>query len=80
MNIYNFVKQIKLKILPSNNKYLQFKNLQNTIKHNFICFAVIESYMIHQDKNIYDHKHLMSGYYLHCIDQRYSKKVHYLIN
>ena len=31
--------------------------------------------MIHQDKNIYDHKHLMSGYYLHCIDQRYSKKV-----
>ena len=31
--------------------------------------------MIHQDKNIYDHKHLMSGYYLHCIDKRYSKKV-----
>ena len=31
--------------------------------------------MIHQDKNIYDHKHLMSGHYLHCIDKRYSKKV-----
>ena len=62
-------------LLPSNNKYLQFKNLQNTIQHNFICFADIESYMIHQDKNIYDHKHLMSGYYLHCIDKRYSKKV-----
>ena len=31
--------------------------------------------MIHQDKNIYEHNHLMSGYYLHRIDQRYSKKV-----
>ena len=31
--------------------------------------------MIHNDKNIYEHKHLMSGYYLHCIDEKYSKKV-----
>ena len=31
--------------------------------------------MIHQDKNIYEHNHLMSGYYLHCIDEKYSKKV-----
>ena len=31
--------------------------------------------MIHQDKNIYEDKHLMSGYYLHCIDEKYSKKV-----
>ena len=38
--------------MPSTNKYLQFRNLQNTIKHNFIAFADIESYMIHQDKNI----------------------------
>ena len=62
-------------LMPSQNKYLQSKNLQNTIQHNFIAYADIESYMIDQDKNIYDHKHLMSGYYLHCIDQRYSKKV-----
>ena len=62
-------------LMPSQNKYLQFKNLKNTIQHNFIVYADIESYMIHQDKNIYEHKHLMSGYYLHCIDQRYSKKV-----
>ena len=61
--------------MHSQNKYLQFKNLQNTIQHDFICYADIESYMIHQDKNIYDHKHLMSGYYLHCIDEKYSKKV-----
>ena len=31
--------------------------------------------MIHQDRNIYEHKHLMSGYYFHCIDENYSKKV-----
>ena len=62
-------------LLPSKNKYLQFKNLQNTIQHNFIVYADIESQMIHQNKNIYEHEHLMSGYYLHCIDQRYSKKV-----
>ena len=53
---------------------MQFKNLKNTIQHNFICYADIESQMIFKE-NIYEHEHLMSGYYLHCIDQRYSKKV-----
>ena len=62
-------------LLPSQNKYLQFKNLQNTIQHNFIAYADIESYMIHNEKNIYEHNHLMSGYYLHCINEKYSKKV-----
>ena len=61
--------------MPSQNRYLQFKNLKNTIQHNFIVYADIESYMIHNEKNIYEHNLLMSGYYLHCIDQRYSKKV-----
>ena len=36
-------------LLPSQNKYLQFKNLKNTIQHNFICYADIESYMTHND-------------------------------
>ena len=62
-------------LMPSQNKYLQFKNLQNTIQHNFIVYADIESYMIHNEKNIYNHEHLMSGYYLHCINEKYSKKV-----
>ena len=61
-------------LLPSQNKYLQFKNLQNTIQHNFIVYADIESQMIFND-NVYKHEHLMSGYYLHCIDKKYSKKV-----
>ena len=62
-------------LLPSKNKYLEFKNIKNTVQHNFIAFAGIESYMQYQDKNIYKHEHLMSGYYLHCLDEKYSKKV-----
>ena len=62
-------------LLPSKNKYLEFKNIKNTIQHNFIAFADIERYMKYQDKNIYEHEHLMSGYYLHCLDEKYSKKV-----
>ena len=62
-------------LMPLQNKYLQFKNFRNTIQHNFIVYADIKSYMIHQDKDIYEHNHLMSGYYLHCINKKYSKKV-----
>ena len=67
-------------LLPSKNEYLEFKNIKNTIQHNFIVFADIESYMLHQNKNIYKHEHLMSGYYLHCLNEKYSKNVNYLIN
>ena len=63
-------------LLPSKNKYLEFKNIRNTIQHNFIIYADIESCMVQSKiKNIYNHKHLMSGYYLHCLDEKYSKKV-----
>ena len=61
-------------LLPSQYKHLEFKNLKNTIQHNFIVFADIESYMIYLNKNIYEHNHLMSGYYLHCINEKYSKQ------
>ena len=62
-------------LLPSRNKYFEFKNLKNTIQHNYMVFADIESYMKYQYKNIYVHDHLTSGYYLHCLDEKYSKKV-----
>ena len=61
-------------LLPSKNKYLEFRNFKNTVQHNLIAFADIESYMNYQDKNVYEHKHLMSGYYLHRLDEKYSKK------
>ena len=31
--------------------------------------------MICNNDKTYDHKHLISGYYLDCINQKYSKKV-----
>ena len=62
-------------LLPSKNKYLEFKNLKNAIQHNFVVFADIESYIQYQDKNTYAHKHLRSGYYFHCLDEKHSKKV-----
>ena len=62
-------------LLPSRNKYLEFKNIRNTIQHPFIAFADIESYMIYKNKKFSNHEHLMSGYYLHCLDEKYSKKV-----
>ena len=61
-------------LLPSKNKYLEFKSRRNTIKHNFTVYADIESHILHQNKNIYKHEILMSGYYLHCLDEKYSKK------
>ena len=71
-----FCKTNKTQILmPSKFKYLQFRNIQNTIQHNFICFADIESYMVYKNEKISNHNHLMSGYYLHCLDEKYSKKV-----
>ena len=62
-------------LLPSRNKYLKCKNIKNTIQHNFIAFADIESYIIYKNEKVSNHKHLISGYYLHCIDEKYSKKV-----
>ena len=61
-------------LMPSVKKYLRFYNWQNTIKINFLMYADIESFMVYND-NKYDHKHRMSGYYLDCVDKRYSKKV-----
>ena len=61
-------------LMPSTKKYLKFYNWQNTIKHNFVVYADIESYMEYNNEK-YNHKHLMSGYYLDCADKRYSKKV-----
>ena len=62
-------------LLTSKNKYLELKNIRNTIQHNFIAFAHIESYMLYKNIKVSTHEHLMSGYYLDCLDKQYSKKV-----
>ena len=62
-------------LLPSKNKYLEFKNIKNTIQLPFICFADIEIYMLYKNEEIFNHENLMNGYYIHCLDEKYSKKV-----
>ena len=61
-------------LMPSVKKYLRFYNWQNTIKTNFICMQTLNVICSLIMKNI-DHNHLMSGYYLDCVNPRYSKKV-----
>ena len=41
-------------LMPSKNKYIQFKNIQNTLQLPFVCFADIESYMIVKDEKTED--------------------------
>ena len=36
---------------------------------------ILKVIRIHNEKYIHDHNHLMSRYYLHCINEKYSKKV-----
>ena len=63
-------------LMPSKNKYIKFKNIQNTIQLPFVAYCDIESELIHKQKNnLYNHEHLMSGYKLDCVDKQYSKPV-----
>ena len=63
-----------LVLLPSKNKYTQFKNIQNTLQLPFIVYADIESYMIKKNEKTLTHNYLKGGYLLNCLDQKYSKK------
>ena len=62
-------------LMPSRSKYLEFRNIKITIKLPFVIFADIESYMTQKTIKKSVHNHLMSGYYLNCINEKYSKEV-----
>ena len=63
-----------LVLMPSKNKYIKFKNIQNTIQFPFVAYADIDSYMTVKDEITETHNHLKSGYLLDCLDPKYSKK------
>ena len=63
-----------LVLMPSKNKYIQFKNIQNSIQLPFVCYADIESCMIVKDEKTESHNHLKSGYLLNCLYPKYSKE------
>ena len=63
-----------LVLMPSKNKYIKFKNIQNTLQLPFVVFADTESYMTVKDEKTESHNHLKSGYLLDSLDSKYSKK------
>ena len=63
-------------LMPSKNKYIKFKKIQNTIQLPFVGYCDIGSELLfHKENNLYNHKHLISGYKLHCVDKQYSKPI-----
>ena len=63
-------------LMPSKNKYISFKNIQNTMRSPFVAYCDIESELVHnKENNSYKHKYLLGGYKLDCIDQQYSKPI-----
>ena len=52
-------------LMPSRNKYLEFRNIKNTIKLPFVIFADIESYMTQKTikKSVHNHLGLLFTLY-----------------
>ena len=62
--------------MPSKNKYISFKNIQNTTLSPFVAYCAIESELLYnKENNSYKHKYLLGGYKLDFVDQQYSKPI-----
>ena len=49
--------------MPSKNKYILFKNIQNAIQSPFVAYCNIESELLYnKENNSYKHKYLLGGY------------------
>ena len=63
-------------LMPDKNKYISFKNIQNTIQSPFVAYCDIESELLYnKENNSYKHKYSLGGYKLDCVDQQYSKSI-----
>ena len=60
------------KLLPSFKKYMQFENLKNCIKRNWIIHSDFECVI---DPNIKEHQFISGGYLLECKNEKYSKNI-----
>ena len=46
--------------MPSKNKHISFKNIQNTIQSLFVAYCDIESELVYnKENNSYKHKYLL---------------------
>ena len=60
------------KLLPSFKKYMQFENLKNCIKRNWIIHSDFECII---DPNTKEHRFISGGYLLECKNGKYSKDI-----
>ena len=60
------------KLLPSFKKYLQFENLKNCIKRNWIIHSDFECII---DPITKEHEFISGGYFLECKNEKYSKNI-----
>ena len=64
------------KSLPSFKKYMQFENLRNYIKRNWIIHSDFECVI---DPNAKEHTFISGGYLLECKNEKYSKNIQLFI-
>ena len=60
------------KLLPNFKKYMQFENLKNCIKRNWLIHSDFECII---DPNTKEHKFISGGYLLECKNDEYSKNI-----
>ena len=60
------------KLLPSFKRYMQFENLKNCIKKNWMTHSDFECVI---DPNTKEHTFISGGYLLECKNEKYSKNV-----
>ena len=65
------------KLLPSFKKYMQFENLKNCIKRNWIIHSDFECVI---DPNTKEHTFISGGYLLECKNEKYSKNIQTFYN
>ena len=65
------------KIMPSYKKYMQFENLKNCIKSNWIIHSDFECTI---DPLTKEHKFISGGYLLECKNDKYTKNIQTFFN
>ena len=65
------------KLLPSFKKYMQFENLKNCIRKNWIIHSDFECVI---DPNTKEHQFISGGYLLECKNEKYSKNIQTFYN
>ena len=65
------------KLIPSFKKYMQFENLKNCIKSNWVLHSDFECVI---DPITKEHGFISGGYYLECKNDKYSKNIQTFYN